>query len=150
MTAFSHEWHALGREAELAAEHLALGVTALGRANHAHKGLYNQTFFALSVGFERLGKLVLVADRAIETGGSWLTDDELRSAGHDILALFDAAELIVRKRCASDSWAVRPALPIHSAIAVRLSEFAKRTRYYSLACLSGETATQMREPIEAW
>ena len=31
-----------------------------------------------------------------------------------------------------------------------MSEFAKRTRYYNLACLSGGTATQMREPIEAW
>ena len=100
MTAFSHEWHALGREAELAAEHLALGALRLGAPNHAHKGLYNQAFFALSIGFERLGKLILVADHAIETGGSWLTDDELRSAGHDISALFDAAELIARKRCA--------------------------------------------------
>ena len=51
MTAFSPEWHALGREAELAGEQLALGVTALGRANHAQQGLYTQAFFALSIGF---------------------------------------------------------------------------------------------------
>jgi len=30
---FPLEWHTLGREAELAAEQLAIGVTALGRAN---------------------------------------------------------------------------------------------------------------------
>jgi hypothetical protein len=32
---FPPEWHALGREAELAAEQVASGVTILGRANHA-------------------------------------------------------------------------------------------------------------------
>jgi hypothetical protein len=52
--AFPPEWHTLGREAELAAEQLAIGVTALGHANHTQKGLYHQAFFALSIGFERL------------------------------------------------------------------------------------------------
>ena len=150
MIVFSPEKHALGREAELAAEQLALGVTALGRADHAQKGLYNQAFFALSIGFERLGKLILVADHAIENGGLWLTDNELRNVGHDISALFDAAEPIALKRLADDSWAVRPALPIHSAIVACLSEFAKRTRYYNLASLAGGKAAQMSEPIEAW
>jgi hypothetical protein len=43
---FPLEWHTLGREAELAAEQLAIGVTALGRANHTQMGLYHQAFFA--------------------------------------------------------------------------------------------------------
>ena len=47
---FSAEWRALQREAQLAAEQLAAGVTALGRANHAQTGLYSQAFFGLSVG----------------------------------------------------------------------------------------------------
>jgi hypothetical protein len=43
------EWHALDREAELAAEQIASGITALGRANHAQKGYYTQAFFGLSI-----------------------------------------------------------------------------------------------------
>ena len=79
---FSPQWHALGREAELAAEQLATGVTLLARANHAQKGLYLQAFFALSIGFERLAKLVLVVDHAIAHGGAWMDDAALRKIGH--------------------------------------------------------------------
>ena len=46
-------FQALAREAGLAAEHLAAGVTSLGKANYAHKGIYFQAFFDLSIGFER-------------------------------------------------------------------------------------------------
>ena len=115
MTAFSPEWHALGREAELAGEQLALGVTALGRANHAQQGLYTQAFFALSIGFERPGKLILVADHAIENHRSWLTDNELKTVGHDISALFAAAEPIALKHPRDDSWTLPAADPFGQA-----------------------------------
>jgi hypothetical protein len=147
---FAPEWHALRREAELAAELLATGVTILGRANYAQKGLYNQAFFALSVGFERLAKLVLVADHAIENNGAWLTDQALKSIGHDISALLDACEPIAAKRMPCDKWAARPSLPVHSAIVTRLSEFARLTRYYNLASLSNGKAARSSEPVEAW
>ena len=150
MTAFSPEWHALGREAELAGEQLALGVMALGRANHAQQGLYTQAFFALSIGFERRGKLILVADHAIENHRSWLTDNELKTVGHDISALFAAAEAIALKHPTDDSWTLRPTLPIHSAIVACLSEFAKSTRYYNLAFLSSGKAARKSDPIESW
>jgi hypothetical protein len=41
------QWQAVQREAQLAAEHAAYGVTVLGRANHAQTGLYTQAFFGL-------------------------------------------------------------------------------------------------------
>ena len=147
---FPPEWHALGREAALAGEQLATGVTALGRANHAQKGLYNQAFFALSIGLERLAKLILVADHAIENDGAWLTDQALRTIGHDIVALLNACDPISQKYAASEQWCQRPASPIHIAIVVRLSEFAKLTRYYNLASLSGGKAAQLIEPIAGW
>ena len=144
------EWHALGREAELAAEQLATGVTLLGRANHAQKGLYNQAFFALSIGFERLAKLTLVADHAIENKGAWLTDQKLRKFGHNIGALLQACEPIPKRIGWSGKWCERPNLPIHSAIIARLSEFSEMTRYYNLASLSGGQVAHFPEPIGAW
>lgn len=144
------KWHALGREAELAAEQLATGVTVLGRANHAQQGLYSQAFFALSIGFERLAKLILVAARAIENNGAWLTDQELRRIGHDISALLNACEPISATYLAGREPGTRPDGAIHRGIVTMLSEFARTTRYYNLASLSGAGAAQMREPIEAW
>jgi hypothetical protein len=64
-------WRAIQREAQLAAEQLALGTTLLGRANHAYPGLYSQAFFALSIGFERTGKLIFISDYAIGNGGTF-------------------------------------------------------------------------------
>jgi hypothetical protein len=147
---FSPEWHALGREAELAAELLATGVTVLGRANHAQKGLYNQAFFALSIGFERLGKLILVADHTIENNGGWLTDQELRRVGHDISALINACNPISMKYISGKEFGTQPNAPIHQSIVTTLSEFARTTRYYNLASLSGGGLARTREPIEAW
>ena len=53
-------WLALAREAGLAAEHIGIGATALGRANYAQEAYYAQAFFALSVGFERAAKLEII------------------------------------------------------------------------------------------
>jgi hypothetical protein len=147
---FPPEWHALGREAELAAEQLATGVTVLGRANHAQKGLYIQAFFALSIGFERLAKLVLVADHAVDNNGAWLTDEALKKIRHDISALLDACETIADRQMHGVKWAARPSSAVHSAIVTQLSEFARLTRYYNLASLSNGKAAQSSEPIEAW
>jgi hypothetical protein len=147
--AFPPEWHTLGREAELAAEQLAIGVTALGRANHTQKGLYHQAFFALSIGFERLAKLILVAEYAVENNGEWMTDQTLKSIGHDISALLDACDPISAKHLSDKNWSERPNDPVHGAIVRTLSEFARLTRYYNLASLSGGKAA-LREPIQAW
>lgn len=69
-----HTWHAMQREAQLAAAQVAHGVTALGWANHAQTGLYTQAFFGLSIGFERMGKLIFVTDHAINNSGVFPTD----------------------------------------------------------------------------
>ena len=60
------EWHAISRECALVRHLIGSGVTALGQANYADKrGEYYTAFFGLSVGLERLAKLILVADYAI-------------------------------------------------------------------------------------
>jgi hypothetical protein len=150
MKNFAPQWHALGREAELAAEQLATGVTVLGRATHAQKGLYTQAFFALSIGFERLGKLILVADHAIRNDGNWLTDKELRGNGHDVAALLEACEPIARLHVSEHKFGTRPNTPIHESIIKILTEFGKTTRYYNLSSLNHSATRNMREPIEAW
>src|ERR1700730_244824 len=129
---FSSEWHALGREAELAAEQIALGVTTLGKANHAQSGLYTQAFFGLSIGLERLAKLILVADHMLSHSGLFPNDDQLKKIGHDISELFDRCEAISTKQRAGKDYSDRPCNPTHQGIVITLTEFGRLSRYYNL------------------
>src|SRR4051812_11296822 len=125
--AFNSKWIALAREAGIAAEHLAIGVTALGKANYAQHAYYGQAFFALSTGFERAAKLALVVDYALEHAGEFPTNERVREFGHDLRKLLERVDEIASRR------EVEYRLPrsgIHDAIVNVLSDFAKNiTRY---------------------
>src|SRR5215469_16770112 len=84
---FPPEWHTIGREAELAVAQTGSGITALGRADHLHKGYYTQAFFGLSIGLERIAKLIIISDYAITNSGKFPSNDILRNVGHDIATL---------------------------------------------------------------
>lgn len=145
----SLEWRALGREAELSAEQIATGVTVLGRANHAQTGLYSQAFFGLSIGLERLGKLIIIADHATQHSGSFQTDDDLKQIGHDLRRLLPGCEAIGRTIKPDRSYASRPTDPIHQAIETTLSQFATKSRYYNLTYIAG-SAGEQTDPISTW
>ena len=144
---FSAEWHALGREAALAAEQLASGATLLGKANHAQKGLYLQAFFGLSIGLERVAKLVAVADFAIEKHGRFPNNNDLKNKfGHDIDVLLNYCDQLSIKWRNGQNYSERPNLPIHKGIVETLTEFATTSRYYNLNFIVGREAKKIPEP----
>lgn len=145
-----HEWHALGREAQLAAQALAVGVTTLGKANYASKGLYTKAFFDLSIGLERLGKLIIVTDWVMKSSGSFPTDKNLRELGHDLLKIKESVEKISVSRGIVSDLAVAANDKIHSEIWSALSEFGKISRYYNLDSVSGGIGASASEPIARW
>jgi len=49
-------WRPFMREADLTRTALATGLNALAKANHMQGGFYNQAFFNISIGLERLLK----------------------------------------------------------------------------------------------
>lgn len=104
----STEWRALQREAQLAAEQIAIGVTTLGKANHAQPGLYSQAFFGLSIGLERLGKLIIIANHAIDNSGRFPSDNDLRQIGHDLRKILSKCELIAETLNPARLYAARP------------------------------------------
>src|SRR4051795_12990066 len=113
----------LNREAGIAAELIASGVTLLGRANYATGGVYGQAFFNLSIGFERAGKLIYIADHAIDHGGVFPTNIELKRAmGHDLNRLFKYVESVAAKRRPGGEYSTRPTTPIHDGIVATLTE----------------------------
>jgi hypothetical protein len=92
------EWHALGREAVLVRHLVGSGVTALGRANYADKtGEYYTDFFGLSVGLERLAKLILVADHALSHNGQMPHQNVVSKFEHKLSDLMNAVEAVVPK-----------------------------------------------------
>ena len=147
---FSQEWHALGREAELGAEQIASGVTALGRANHAQKGYYTQAFFGLSIGLERLAKLIFVCDYAIDNSGRFPSNNDLKKCHHDVANLLDICETLSTKHRTGKKHADRPNDLIHQGITTTLTEFGKLSRYYNLDLITQGKAGRLPEPIEAW
>jgi len=137
------------REAQLSAEQSAHGITVLGRANHAQTGYYTQAFFALSIGLERMGKLIFLADYAIRNKGTFPTDKDLRKIGHDIGSLLEKCEEIATSLSQDRDYSVRPNDLIHRGIKDVLSLFGTKLRYYNLNHLSGADQGQ-HDPVALW
>src|SRR5258708_12878103 len=148
---FSPQWHALGREAELAGAQLALGVTALGRADNTRLGNYTIAFFGLTIGLERFGKLVVIGDYAIGHGGQFPDNNFLKyTISHDLALLLDRCEVVSETRQPAGEYSKRPNGGVHQGIIQTLSEFGTLTRYYNLDFLAGGKAAKMPEPVGAW
>lgn len=145
-------WQALAREAGVAAEHMAIGATTLGKANYAQQAYYGQAFFALTIGFERAAKLALVVDHALENSGSFPQHKVLRGYGHDLTKLLIQADEIAKRRGLNSVQERLPQTKIHEGIIKVLSDFASNiTRYYNLDLVTGDPrAVAQDDPIRAW
>lgn len=145
------EWHALGREAALVRHLIGSGATALGKANYADQmGEYYTAFFGLSVGLERLAKLILVADYTITNNGNMPEEKEVRKFGHKMLDLANAVDAISKKRNLNLNYG-RPNSPISKKILECLDAFAdaRRGRYANFASLDDPNLSN-EEPIRKW
>lgn len=145
------EWHALGREASLVRHLIGSGATAIGRANYADKmGEYYTAFFGLSVGLERLSKLILVAHYCIENEGKMPNEQVVRKFGHKLIDLTREVENISEKMQLSLEYS-RPTQEIPQKILECLDSFAdaRRGRYANFASLENPNLTN-NEPINKW
>lgn len=145
----SSEWRAMQNEAQLAAEQIAQGVTLLGKACYSQPGRYLQAFFCLSIGFERAGKIVFIADHAIQNNGVFPTDEDFRRYGHDLNSLLQHAEVVSRNLDPNRTFPERPTDKIHQGIEEVVAQFATKLRYYNLDHLSGQSKNKA-SPITLW
>ncbi|WP_457134448.1 hypothetical protein [Mycobacteroides abscessus] len=145
------EWRALGREAALVRQLVGSGATALGRANYADlTGEYYTAFFGLSIGLERLCKLILVTDYAITHQGILPNQKLVRSYGHKLAMLCEKVEDIADNHQLEIRYP-RPKSEITSSILTCLDEFADagRGRYANFTELGNPNLSQ-DEPIANW
>jgi len=145
------EWHSLGREAALVRHLVGSGATALGKANYANQmGEYYTAFFGLSVGLERLAKLVFVADFAITNNGKMPEEKEVRKFGHKLIDLANAVDTIAKEKNLGLRY-MRPDTSISVRILECLDAFAdaRRGRYANFASLDDPNLSN-EEPIKKW
>ena len=145
------EWHSIRREAALVRHLVGSGVTAFGRANYADKtGEYYTAFFGLSVGLERLAKLILVADHAVSHNGQMPEQRVVRKFGHKLVDLTNAADAVSEKHKLTLDYP-RPTTAISAMIIECLDAFADagRGRYANFVAL-GDPNLGQEEPIRKW
>lgn len=137
----------LQQEGYLIKDTLCAGLTALRNTSPNEKGRYYNAFFNLSIGFERLLKLIFIFDYATRNSFRFPTNKELKGFGHDVASLYSAAAEIAR---AYPDSANNPFSQdsINLAIVECLSEFAVETRYYNLDQLTQRTSVS--NPLEVW
>lgn len=138
------------QEGFLARSSLLAGLNALRKANvdDTNKGLFYSAFFELSIGFERLMKLVLVIDHMAKNDLRPMTDQELKNKyGHKIESLYKScAELNDRLGKSADDFYEEGSFEwdiIHF-----LHEFALSARYYNLSKLTNGQRTN--DPLNDW
>ncbi len=144
-------WRAVGREAALVSQLVGSGATALGRASYADKvGEYYTAFFGLSIGIERLAKLVLVVEYALTNGGRLPGQAVVKKFGHKIVRLIEAVDEVARIRQLGLQYP-RPSDDITPKIIECLDSFADagRGRYANFHEL-GDPNLGQHEPIEVW
>jgi hypothetical protein len=138
-------------EGTLAAELVCAGVTTLRKASTPRSGLFELALFNLSVGFERMCKLIVMIDHYLANKSSFPSNDVLKNKyGHDLDKLFPSVSRIVAERNMKADYSEPPSSEIHLEIIATLSEFAKTTRYYNLDYLTGGKAAHLQSGRAAW
>ncbi len=143
---FNRDFRMLDQEARLTQSALLSGLEFLSKINYDKKETVYPALFQLSIGFERLMKMIVVIDHKVENGLKNPTDKQLKDYGHNILKTYDVCREIAAKDSGVASWASPGSAG--SDLLECLSEFAKGSRYYNLDQLAGTGAAA--DPLVKW
>jgi len=146
------EWQALHREAILVSQLIGAGVTTLGRASYASGlGEYYTAFFGLSIGIERLAKLILVVDHVLCYAGKLPDPIAIKEYGHELAKLIKEADAIAQKHGLQLRYP-RPNDPISHAVVSSLDAFAEATkgRYANFGAIGNPSFNRANEPVAKW
>lgn len=148
MTKITDELELLNREAALASQVLGAGLTSLRKYNFAEKGYFYNGMFSITIGLERVLKLILIYDYRLSNTGKFPNDGYLKKMGHKIEDLVGWARSInqsqklgVDESCFDDD--------LIAKVIKFLTDFAGKSRYYNLDTLSG-TGQKANEPLARW
>jgi hypothetical protein len=146
------EWNALHREASLVSQLIGAGTTALGRANYAKGfGEYYTAFFGLSIGIERLAKLILIADFVLENDGALPNQSVVRKYGHKLKMLLEKVEGVATKHGLAQR-CIMPTDQISWNAMKCLDAFAdaSKGRYANFEAIGNPHFNAAEEPVNKW
>ncbi len=147
---YSPTFQALAREMALADRTICTGLTSIREADLSKVGTYSEAFFNLSIGLERMGKLIFMLDYCYSNNGTFPTDKDLRNFGHKLSDIIDHAKKVRAKYPTDKNLGNWIENDIEKAIIVCLSEFADGTRYYNLDYITGGKTQQATDPVKLW
>lgn len=146
---YKESFRALNNESKFTYEMLATGATQIRKANYATKGIYYQAFTSLSTGLERIGKICLILDHYINTGGAFPDLDYMkRNIGHDLNLIYKKSNDIVNTRAITFEYLQSLDSDVHQEIIRILSDFAKGDRYSNINYIV--TGEQKTDPMARW
>lgn len=94
---FHKNFHILAREAHLIAEIFYSGLTQLRNSSSSNVGKAYVGFFNLSIGIERICKLIIIADHMVNNESRAPTKQQIRGYGHKITDLVTQAVAISKR-----------------------------------------------------
>ncbi|UVL32982.1 hypothetical protein LOY43_18620 [Pseudomonas sp. B21-041] len=147
---FSRTFTLLQQEGHLARSSILSGIDFLLKANldETRIGNFYSAFFQLTIGIERILKLVVITNHMIENNYTPPTDKELREKyGHHIKATYLHA-LSIRNKWGYEKIAPPVSDTIEDKILDFLESFANKSRYYNLRELNNASSDQ--GPLGDW
>jgi hypothetical protein len=147
----SETWFLLQQEGLLAESCLCNGLTSLRNANLGDKkGLFYSAFFGLSIGFERVMKVIVIIDHMANHRLSAPPTNTLRTMGHHLGRLFDEVRKIAATRGITSLQGFNP-----GSIQVRILDFLDHFadpegRYANINKLTGHKKQIMPDPLYRW
>lgn len=115
---------------------MIVGFDALSKANISQKGLYYQAFFSLSIGIERLLKVILISEYRAQNDGEFPNSNKIRKYGHQIDTLLAKNNIEFFDG-------------IDNSIINLLNDFANSSRYYNVDIMSKGNSSN-NNPLAEW
>lgn len=134
---FTEKKRNLANEALLTSSLLGNGLNSLRKADLYNKGLYYQGFFSLSIGIERLLKIIVINKYRVDHDEAFPTDINPRDFGHDLIKLCEYTDIKMNSN------------PLHIKILTFLNDFAKKSRYYNIDSMMN-TNIKYDDPLSDW
>jgi len=139
----------LTREASMSSMSLGIGLTNLRRYDFVLQGYFYSGLHSLTIGIERLVKLIILYDYQLRNDGRYPTNAILKSAGHDLVHLISAARAANRHHACAVDDSIFDTDAIIQSVVVFLSDFATQSRYHNLDSLTGRPH-RTDEPLRRW
>ncbi len=126
---------------------LTHGLTDLRTASVSDKGKFYTASFHLSIGLERLMKVILVIDYMANNALATPTTAQLKQHGHNLAQLFDTLMAMPVKSPPNPLSGISRTSIAYEILDL-LSDFARASRYFNLDSLSAPQSQV--DPLERW